>query len=158
MKKIAIALTTVFAVGASAAMAAAPIEGSRDIKQYERAAGAQVAQMPGGSMVNWQALDNNSLAVWTAHDKPWLVHTEQACGDLLHNSGVKLSSTGGVIKSGTDYVEVGGTRCKIASIQPVDYSRLMAMEHRPSMSHHAARKAHKAAKPAPKPEEQKPAK
>ncbi|NCT67967.1 MAG: hypothetical protein GXC76_10040 [Rhodanobacteraceae bacterium] len=161
MKKLAIALTAAALAGVSFVAAAARIEGTRDIKRYEQAAGAAVDQMPGGSMVDWQALDDRSLAVWTANDKAWLVRTDEACGNLMHTSSVQLTSRGGVIKSGSDSVEVGDTHCKIASIQPVDYSRLMAMDHRSSMSHHAARKAHKAAKPAkpaPKPEEQQPAK
>ena len=134
MKNTAIAVAAGLFVGIAGIAVAAPanrIEGARDIQAYQEAAGSDVAQMPATSLVNWQALDDQSLAVWTASDKPWLVRVEQPCAGLMQTDSVAMTSTGGNIVAGTDAVEVGGTHCRIASIQAVDFSRIEAMRAQP---------------------------
>lgn len=129
MKRMMMAAAAAFAVGACTAAAAASIEGARDIQAYRNAAGEQVGQMPAASLVNWQALDDHSLAVWTANDKPWLVSVQAPCEGLMQSDNVALTSRDGQVKVGTDYVELGATHCKIASIQPVDYTQVAAVSH-----------------------------
>ena len=79
-----IMLQTALAAGLVAAFslnafAADQPEGRRDIARYEKAAGQTVTEMPLQSLVDWQALGDQSVAVWTANDKPWLVKVETPC-------------------------------------------------------------------------------
>ena len=133
MKRMLMVAAALLAAGACTAAAAASIEGSRDIQAYRNAAGEQVMQMPASALVDWQALDDQSLTVWTANDKPWLVRLDRACEGLMHSDNVALTSRDGQVKVGTDYVELGATHCKIASIQPIDYARVAAMTLHPGM-------------------------
>lgn len=145
MKRMLMIAAALVAAGACAAAAAASIEGSRDIQAYRNAAGEQVMQMPASTLVDWQALDDQSLTVWTASDKPWLVRLEGACEGLMHSDNVALTSRDGQVKVGTDYVELGSTHCKIASIQPIDYTRVAAVTHA-GMHHHMHMHGHAMAK------------
>lgn len=147
MKIITIAAAVALA-GFGSVAAAKSIEGARDIQTYQNAAGDKVAQMPAQSLVDWQALDDQSLAVWTANDKPWLVRVEQPCNGLQQAGSVALTSHDGTVAAGTDAVQLGSEHCKIASIQPVDYSKIVATRthaarHKPAQ--HARNKT--AAKP-----------
>ncbi len=142
MKSMLMAGAVAIAVTASAAAAANTVEGSRDIARYQKAAGSEVTQMPLPALVDWQALDDQSLAVWTAHDKPWLVRVEAPCAGLKDSDDVMLTVHGGHVMAGSDYVEVGSGYCKIASIQPVDYAQVA---HLNRMSKHKHRQAAKQA-------------
>ena len=102
---------------------------------YEKAAQSDVSQMPAGSLVHWQALDSQSLAVWTSNDKPWLVRVDQPCQGLMQADTVALTSRDGNVKVGTDAVELGSTQCRIATIQPVDYSKIVAIRHGNTQHH-----------------------
>ncbi|WP_300621545.1 DUF6491 family protein [Dokdonella sp.] len=139
MKRLAGVVVALLAAGAVVASAAdRRIEGQRDIQRYQNAAEGEVQQMALPSLVDWQALDDSSLAVWTANDKPWLVRTQGPCSGLATSESVALTSRDGNVKVGTDYVELGATHCKIESIQPVDYARIVARPH------HAMHRMHKA--------------
>ena len=115
-----------------AAASAATIEGSRDIQRYKDAAGGEVSQMPTSSLVDWQALDDQSLAVWTANDKPWLVRVDAPCEGLMQADNVGLTSSSGQTSVGSDFVQAGSKKCKIASIRPVDYAQVAAMHAKPT--------------------------
>lgn len=126
MKTFLMAFTAALVAAASVASAAS-IEGTRDIQRYQKAAGDDVSQMPASVLVDWQALGDQSLAVWTANNKPWLVRFEQPCHGLMQASNVALTSRDGNVAAGTDAVELGSERCKIATIQPIDYAKIVAM-------------------------------
>ena len=136
--KIMKSIVTAFAaalVASTSVTSAASIEGARDIRMYEKAAQSDVSQMPAGSLVHWQALDSQSLAVWTSNDKPWLVRVDQPCQGLMQADTVALTSRDGNVKVGTDAVELGSTQCRIATIQPVDYSKIVAIRHGNTQHH-----------------------
>jgi len=122
------------------AFAADQPEGRRDIARYEKAAGQIVTQMPLPSLVDWQALDDQSVAVWTANDKPWLVKVDTPCDIGLAQAGnIAFTSEGGVVKSGIDYLEAGSQRCKVASIQPVDYQQVAEASPHSHAAHHSSK-------------------
>ncbi|MGA9341440.1 MAG: DUF6491 family protein [Rhodanobacteraceae bacterium] len=127
MKQAAIAIATLLAATGCVVASAASIEGSRDIQKYEKAAGNDVQQMPASPLVDWQALNDRSIAVWTASNKPWLVRVSQPCDGLNKADSVALTSSEGKVIAGTDAVEVDGAQCKIASIQPVDYAKVATL-------------------------------
>lgn len=125
---------------AAGAFAASGPEGSRDISMFEKAAGADVQEMPATALVDWQALDDHSVAVWTANDKPWLVKVDAPCDSAVNGAGnIALTSVDGSVKVGQSYLEVGDQHCKVASIQPIDYTRIAAVSH--THAHHAAKNA-----------------
>ena len=127
MKRVAIAIATTLAATGCVVASAASIEGSRDIQKYEKAAGSDVQQMPASPLVDWQPLNDRSIAVWTASDKPWLVRVSQPCDGLKQADSVALTSSDGKVIVGTDAVKVGTAQCKIASIQPVDYAKVATL-------------------------------
>lgn len=141
MKSIVAIVFPILLVGVALTASAASIEGARDIGRYQKAAGDNVSKMP-ATLVDWQALNGQSLTVWTASDKPWLVKVDSSCTGLTSADSVALTSRDGEVAVGTDYVELGSTHCKIASIQPVDYSKVVArhammrhhMHHKPAMA------------------------
>lgn len=140
MKNISIMVAAALLVGASGVCAARSMEGARDIQTYQKAAQSDVPTMPSSPLVDWQALDGHTLAVWTSNDKPWLVNVDQSCNNLMHAKSLEFTSTSSQIKAGTDSVKFGDTQCKIESIQPVEYSKVAAA-HRRSMHHHASKMA-----------------
>lgn len=135
MKGIAIAVATVLLVGMAGIASARSVEGARDIRAYEKAAQSSVPNMPATQLVDWQALDGQTLAVWTANDKPWLVRVDQPCDGLMNAKSVSMTSENSQITSGTDSVKFGGSSCKINSIQPVDYQKVAAMHHHRHSEH-----------------------
>lgn len=142
MRKTALLTTALALAGALPVLAwSAQIEGARDIGRYRAAAGDEVRTMPVTGIDNLQALDGSSLAVWTAHDKPWLLGVEQPCDGLAKADDVGFTSHDGVLTAGTDFVTFGSMKCKVTSIRPVDYARIEAgNHHRASKHHHEAMK------------------
>jgi len=115
-------------------------EGRRDIARYEKAAGQTVTEMPLQSLVDWQALGDQSVAVWTANDKPWLVKVETPCDiGLSRAENIAFTSEAGAVKSGVDYLEVGSQKCKVASIQPVDYQQVAEASAHSHAAHHSSK-------------------
>lgn len=129
MKSMMVVAFATALVATTSIASAASIQGARDIERFQKAAQSDVPQMPAGALVDWQALDDQTLAVWTANDKPWLVRVDQPCQGLMQADSVALTSRDGKVAAGTDAVELGGTHCKIATIQPVDYTKIVAMRH-----------------------------
>lgn len=135
MKRIAIAIAATLLAGtAGMATAAGQMEGSRDIHAYQKAAEAEVSTMPAGPMVDWQALDGHTLAVWTSNDKPWLVSVDSSCSGLASARSVEFTSQGREITAGKDSLKVGNSDCRVESIRPVNYQKV-AQIHREHMKH-----------------------
>lgn len=140
MKGIAMAVAAALLVGMAGVATARSIEGARDINAYQMSAESKVSNMPAGPLVDWQALDGQTLAIWTASDKPWLVHVDQSCAGLMQAKSIALTSENSEITAGTDSVKVGDANCKIDSIQPVNYQQVASMHH-----HRAAHRTSKMA-------------
>lgn len=113
--------------------AAANMEGSRDIQAYQKAAESAVTTMPATTLVDWQALDAHTVAVWTANDKPWLVDVGASCQGLMDASAIRFTSHDNRITAGTDELKLGNTSCKVETIRPVDYKQV-AQVHRHHMN------------------------
>lgn len=140
MKSIAMMVAAAVLLGVSGVAAARSIEGARDIKTYQKAAGSDVTTMPASPMVDWQALDDHTLAVWTANDKPWLVNVDPSCNGLMAAKTVSFTSRSNEITAGNDSLKLGDTSCKIESIQPVDYKEVAAAHRRHERHEHHMKK------------------
>jgi hypothetical protein len=80
-----------------------------------------------GQLWGWTSLGGETLAVWTRSDRGYLLEVARPCPDLAHSVYVTLTSRQGRVVSGADSViarrsdgGIGGSRCRIESIRPLD--------------------------------------
>ncbi len=129
MRKLPIIIAATLLSTATGLAAAANVEGSRDIQTYQKAAEGAVSSMPATPLVDWQALDAHTLAVWTANNKPWLVDVSPACQGLMEASAIRFTSRDNRVTAGTDELKLGDSSCKVESIRPVDYKQVAQLHH-----------------------------
>ncbi len=84
-----------------------------------------------GNLWGWNSLGGETLAVWTHRDRGFLLEVARPCPDLAFTVYVTLTSRGGRVVAGADSViarridgGIGGSRCRIESIRPLDASKL----------------------------------
>ena len=80
-----------------------------------------------GHLWGWTSLGGETLAVWTRSDRGYLVEVAHPCLDLAFAVHITLTSRQGRVVSGADSIiarriegGVGGSRCRIESIRPLD--------------------------------------
>lgn len=80
-----------------------------------------------GHLWGWTSLGGETLAVWTRSDSGYLLEVARPCHDLAFSSYITLTSRQGRVVSGADSViarridgGIGGSRCRIESIRPID--------------------------------------
>ena len=73
------------------------------------------------------AQGQDALALWTGVNQVWLLTLQSPCNNLDLANAIGLTSTSGDVNARMDYVKYGhGRRCKIETIQKVDYKALRA--------------------------------
>lgn len=73
------------------------------------------------------AQGQDALAFWTGVNQVWLLTLQSPCNNLDLANAIGLTSTSGDVNARMDYVKYGhGRRCKIETIQKVDYKALRA--------------------------------
>lgn len=110
---------------AGAATAATERENAQH-ERYSRYAGAPVEDMPFWSMRGFETLGDYSVLVWTEGNKAWMIDVLPPCSDLAFANSIGLTSTLHKVSAKFDYVLAKRDRCKIKSIQPVDYKAYQA--------------------------------
>jgi hypothetical protein len=98
------------------------------LEAYRAAAGEpQRAFSFRGHLWGWTSLGGETLAVWTRSDRGYLLEVARPCPDLAFSVYVTLTSRQGRVVSGADSViarrkdgGIGGSRCRIESIRPLD--------------------------------------
>lgn len=80
-----------------------------------------------GQLWGWTSLGGETLAVWTRSDRGYLLEVAHPCVDLAFASYITLTSRQGRVVSGADSIisrridgGIGGSRCRIESIRPLD--------------------------------------
>ena len=80
-----------------------------------------------GNLWGWTSLGAETLAVWTRSDRGYLLEVARPCPDLAFSVYLTITSRQGRVVSGADSViarravgGVGGSRCRIESIRPLD--------------------------------------
>lgn len=80
-----------------------------------------------GHLWGWTSLGGETLAVWTRSDRGYLLEVARPCQDLAFAVHITLTSRQGRVVSGADSIiarridgGVGGSRCRIESIRPLD--------------------------------------
>src|SRR5262245_53267735 len=77
-----------------------------------------------GRYEGWRSLGKNVLAVQTGINEAYLIKVQGPCSDLQFANTIGITSTGSTVRRGLDAVRVGGLRCPIEEIRPVDYPAL----------------------------------
>lgn len=98
------------------------------LARYEAAAGEPVPRFHAFSVRDWTALGENHLALWTRQNEAWLLTVESPCHELPWAMELRLDAVGSTVNARFDAVEVGGQRCRILEIRPVDVQRLKQSE------------------------------
>src|SRR5688572_19967793 len=105
------------------------------LKEREQAERARIESYAGeplrhftwfGRFDGWKAVSRDEALVWTTPAKAYLLKVESTCEDLRFANRISLTSTYDALYSHFDHVRVGGWRCRIELIRPVDYGRLRA--------------------------------
>ena len=100
----------------------------RDAEAYELYrdfAGAPIDEFTYlGRYDGWRSLGKNVLAVQTGISDAYLLTVQGPCSELQFANTIGLTSTGNTVRRGLDSVQVGGIRCTIREIRPVDYASL----------------------------------
>lgn len=122
-------ITRLFAVAAltlSAAAGATTANENAQLARYEKFAGAPVAEMPFWHMQGFESLGKDAILVWTGVNQTWLVRVYEPCVDLPWAKSIGLTSSMRKVSAKFDYVLARDDRCKIKTIQPVDYKAYRA--------------------------------
>ena len=77
-----------------------------------------------GGFDGWTPIDKYELVIWTGINDAYLITVEPPCEDLLFTDRIGLTQMAGTVHQKFDYVKVDHWKCRIKSIQPVDYLKM----------------------------------
>jgi len=112
----------------AAALATATASGKKHLV-YADYAGSAVPEISYTSLYNWQRTGDKTVAVWTKPSSAYLLTLKDNCEALNGRVQVQfggVDDVGGKLRAGTDDVRVGGIRCRITQIQPIDLAKMKA--------------------------------
>ena len=93
--------------------------------RYEAYAGPPVDHFTYlGHYDSWQPIGTNELVVWPSINQAYLIKVAPPCDNLQFANRVGLTSTAGTVSARFDFVKIGGWRCPIQEMRPVDYLRM----------------------------------
>jgi hypothetical protein len=124
-------LAGVLALIAGCTTPPAPAPAER-LESYRAAAGEPQRTFNfAGRLWGWTPLAPETIAVWTRSDRGYLLEVARPCHDLAHSVYLTLTSRQGLVVAGADSViarrtggGIGGARCRIESIRPLDAGAL----------------------------------
>lgn len=94
---------------------------SAQLARYEKFAGEPVEEMPFWRMQGFESLGKDAVLVWTGVSNAWLVRVFEPCVDLPWANSIGLTSSMHKVSVQFDFVLAKNDRCKIKSIQAIDY-------------------------------------
>jgi len=94
--------------------------------QYNRYAGEPVRKVNLIHLHSWTNIDRDQVVLWTSARKAYLVDLFSPCHNLDRARGIGISNFGNTIYAGSDAIVVGGERCMIDQIRPIDTKALKA--------------------------------
>ena len=93
--------------------------------RYHKYAGSPVNSFRSiGGFDGWTPIDKYELVLWTGVNDAYLITVEPPCEDLLFTDRIGLTQMSGTVYQKFDSVLVDHWKCRIESIQPVDYPRM----------------------------------
>lgn len=123
--RILLATTLALSLAASASVGAS---GKKNL-DYASYAGPAVPEISYSNLYNWQRTGDKTVAVWTKPSTAYLLTLKNSCDALNGRVQVQFGGVddiGGKLRAGTDDVRVGGIRCRITQIQPIDLEKMKA--------------------------------
>ena len=135
MKRIVMVAATLSTMLSIGAWAASPRQrDAAELARFERYASPPQDSMHYFQLQNFQYLGKNAqnadvVAVWTGVNQVYMLTLEQPCINLDFAFSIGLTSTAGSINARMDYVKYDhGKRCRIMTIQKVDYKAMRAAQ------------------------------
>ena len=93
--------------------------------RYHRYAGPPVDHITHlGSFDSWTPIDKHELVVWANINDAYLITVEPSCEDIMFTDRIGLTQTHSTVSQKFDFVKVGHLKCRIKSIQPIDYLQM----------------------------------
>lgn len=102
---------------------------AKKTQHYVDYAGDPVQSVKYANLYNWQRTGNKSIAVWTKPSTAYLLTLKNNCDALTGQVKIEIGGVdgiGGKLQAGTDDVVIGGVRCRITQIQPIDLQKMKA--------------------------------
>jgi hypothetical protein len=113
------ALALVAAVASGCASGLSRSSGDRVLERYESYIGEPIRGFTAFRMQSWQPVSRTQLILWTSTNDAYLLTVSNNCPELMFTDSVQVTSTASGIST-LDQVRVGGDRCPIEKIQPID--------------------------------------
>lgn len=117
--KTLLALALAAAVASGCASGLSRSSGDRVLERYEPYIGEPIRGFTAFRMQSWQPVSRTQLILWTSINDAYLLTVSNNCPELMFTDSVQVTSTASQISS-LDQVRVGGDRCPIEKIQPID--------------------------------------
>jgi hypothetical protein len=114
---LALALTAAVASGCTSGLSRS--SGDRVLERYESYIGEPIRGFTAFRMQSWQPVSRTQLILWTSTNDAYLLTVSNNCPELMFTDSVQVTSTASGIST-LDQVRVGGDRCPIQKIQPID--------------------------------------
>jgi hypothetical protein len=114
-----LALALVAAVASGCASGLSRSSGDRVLERYESYIGEPIRGFTAFRMQSWQPVSRTQLILWTSINDAYLLTIANNCPELMFTDSVQVTSTASGVST-LDQVRVGGDRCPIQKIQPID--------------------------------------
>lgn len=96
-------------------------------QHYADYAGASVNEVKYSHLYNWQRTGDRSIVIWTRPTVAYLLTLNHECSALDGRVTIAIGDVDGVqgrLQAGSGNVMVGGMRCRVVGIQPIDLDRM----------------------------------
>ncbi len=120
--RVALVLASGLALAGAATTASAQTSDTqaKNLAAYEPYIGAPVKSFHFWKLQKWELVGDTQLIVWPEINKAYLLDVDLPCDRLQWAKAVGLSSTANTVSVRFDTVDVGGQKCRITQIRPVD--------------------------------------
>ena len=117
------ALTTLF-VTACATDGNSALSRETRKERYNKFAGEPVRQVRMINLHSWTNIDRHQVVLWTNAREAYLVDLFSPCLNLDRAMAIGVSNFGNTVYARSDAIVVGGERCLIDQIRPIDTKAL----------------------------------
>ena len=114
------------------AIAMATACASAGTEHYVDYAGDSVREMQFSNLYNWQRISDRSIVVWTRPTVAYLLTFSHDCAVLDGRVTIQIGDIDGIpgrLQAGSGNVLIGGMRCRVTAIQPIDLERMRRERH-----------------------------
>lgn len=133
MKSVLFAILTL-TLALTACVSMRSMDSEQRLAVYNAHAGPPVSSFHYfGSINGWEALDRDTLAIWTRPKEAWLLQLSGPCPGLEYSQVIGLTDQFGQVQAGFDKVLVRDTGvvnipCRISTIRPLDVAGIRQVE------------------------------